>query len=223
VCGRDGRGGSGGSAAHATGGEHSEGALAHPQASFYGSFSDWTPAKGAYGLIEHDGPEIRLARLLSAHQEATQQRMAAEAVVLLAQDTTGLNYSGLRQTTGLGPLGEAKGQGCGCIVCWPCGPTECLWVCWKPSVGDGPHRLPPAPNGGRNAKSIDEKKSYRWIQAYQQAATAARRMPQTQLVVMADRQGDLYELHQAAPDGPPNLHTLVRAQHDCNLVSHQKL
>jgi hypothetical protein len=76
---------------------------------------------------------------------------------------------------------------------------------------------------GRNAKSIDEKESYRWIQAYQCAAAAARRMPQTQLVVMADREGDLYELHQAAPDGPPNLHTLVRAQHDRNLISHQKL
>jgi hypothetical protein len=79
------------------------------------------------------------------------------------------------------------------------------------------------PQRGRNAKSIDEKESYRWIQAYQCAAAAARRMPQTQLVVMADREGDLYELHQAAADAPPNLHTLVRAQHNRHLTSHQKL
>ena len=37
--------------------------------------------------------------------------MAAEPLVLLPQDTTGLNYTGLRQTAGLGPLGEEKGQG----------------------------------------------------------------------------------------------------------------
>lgn len=195
----------------------------NPQASFYGSFRDWSPAKGAYGLIEHKGPEVSLGRLLSGHQEATQRRMAAEAVVLLAQDTTGLNYTGLRQTTGLGPLGEAKGRGLwlhSLVALRPDGvPLGVLDAqCWgrEPVVAAARPR-------GRNAQSIDEKESYRWIQAYQCAAAAARRMPQTQLVVMADREGDLYELHQAAPDGPPNLHPLVRAQHDRNLVSHQKL
>jgi glutamate 5-kinase len=37
--------------------------------------------------------------------------MAAEKVVLLPQDTTTLNYTGLRQTSGLGPLGEEIGRG----------------------------------------------------------------------------------------------------------------
>ena len=37
--------------------------------------------------------------------------MAAEPVALLVQDTTGLNFSGLKQTVGLGPLGEDKGRG----------------------------------------------------------------------------------------------------------------
>jgi hypothetical protein len=49
--------------------------------------------------------------LLEPHAHATQQRMAAEPLVLLPQDTTGLNYSGLKQTRGLGPLGDEKGQG----------------------------------------------------------------------------------------------------------------
>ena len=195
----------------------------NPQASFYGSFCHWTPAKGAYGLIEHDGAEISLASLLSGHQEATQQRMAAESVVLLAQDTTGLNYSGLRQTTGLGPLGQAKGQGLwlhSVLALRTDGVP--LGVLAAHSWGRPPAAAP-GPRRGRNAKSIDEKESWRWVQAYKQAAAAARRMPQTQLVVVADREGDVYELHQAAADGPPNLHTLVRAQHDRNLESHQRL
>jgi hypothetical protein len=45
------------------------------------------------------------------------------------------------------------------------------------------------------------------------AAQAARRMPQTQLVVITDREGDLYELHDAVQIGPANLHALIRAQH----------
>ena len=193
-----------------------------PRASFYGSFSDWTPAKAAYGLIEHRSPEISLSRLLAGHREATQERMAAEAVVLLPQDTTGLNYTGLRRTTGLGPLGEDKGRGLwlhSLLAVRPDGvPLGLVHAqCWG--------RVAPEPSDprGRNAKSIDEKESFRWIEGYQQAAAAARRMPQTQLVLLNDREGDLYELHQAAPDGPANLHVLVRAQHDRNLASHQKL
>jgi hypothetical protein len=139
----------------------------------------------------------------------------------LPQDTTGLNYTGLRQTSGLGPLGEEKGRGL-----WlhtlpafrpdgvPLGVLEAR--CWARPPEDGSGR-------GRNAKSIDEKESFRWIEAFQRAAAAARRMPQTQLVVITDREGDLYELHDAAQIGPANLHALVRAQHDRKLDCHQKL
>jgi hypothetical protein len=75
----------------------------------------------------------------------------------------------------------------------------------------------------RNAKSIDEKESVRWLDILVVAATAARRMPRTQLVVMTDREGDLYELHDAIQTGAPNLHSVIRAQHDRTLEDHQKL
>ena len=83
---------------------------------------------------------------------------------------------------------------------------------------------PEDPSGrGRKAKSIDEKESFRWIEAIQRGAAAARRMPQTQLGVSTDREGDLYELHDAAQIGPANLRALIRAQHDRTLDCHQKL
>jgi hypothetical protein len=192
-----------------------------PQASFYGSFSSWGAAKGAYTLIEHPSPDLSLSGLLASHQEQTQARMAAEALVLLPQDTTSLNYSGLEQTTGLGSLGENAGRG--------------LWLhsllafradgvplgvlradCWArpPESSD---------TAQRNAQSIVDKESVRWVKTFEAAAQAARRMPQTQLVVITDREGDLYELHDAVQNAPANLHTLIRAQHDRNLEGHQKL
>lgn len=192
-----------------------------PQASFHGSFSSWTPAKGAYGLIEHPSREISLASLLRPHIQATQARMAAEPGVLLPQDTTGLNYSGLRQTTGLGPLGEDKGQGLwlhSLLAFRPDGvPLGLLDAqCWARPPADSSGR-------GRNAKSIDEKESFRGIEAFPKAAAAARRMPQTQLVVITDREGDLYELPDAAQIGPANLQVLIRARHDRKLDCHKKL
>ena len=195
---------------------------AQPHASFYGSFDSWAGAKGAYGLIEHRTAPLSLATLLAPHSAATQARMAAEPVVLLPQDTTTLNYTGLGQTSGLGPLGEDSGRGLwlhSLLAYRPDGvalgvlQAQC-WARPETSVADA---------RGRNAKSLDEKESGRWVTALHTAAAAGRRMPQTQLVVMTDREGDLYELHDAVQVGPPNVHTLIRAQHDRNLECHQKL
>jgi hypothetical protein len=84
---------------------------------------------------------------------------------------------------------------------------------------------PPQPSdtAQRNAQSIVDKESVRWVKAFETAAQAARRMPQTQLVVLTDREGDIYELHDAVHNAPANLHTLIRAQYDRNLEGHQKL
>jgi hypothetical protein len=195
---------------------------AKPTASFYGTFEGWTPAKAAYGFIEHSSPLISLNSLLAPHAQATRARMAAQSVALLVQDTTGLNYTGLVQTPGLGPLGEDKGRGLwlhSLLAFCPDGlPLGVLGVkCWaRPPEAEEAER-------GRNAKSIDEKESVRWVEALALGAQAARMMRQTQVVVITDREGDLYEMHDQTPLGPPNLHSLIRAQHDRNLEDHQKL
>jgi hypothetical protein len=199
-----------------------EARLAQPEATFFGSFSDWAQAKGAYSLIEQSRADVNFERLLAPHREATLARMAAETVVLLPQDTTTLNYTGLRQTSGLGPLGENKARGL-----WmhstlafrqdgvPLGVLDAqIWARPEERVEEV---------RGRNAKSVDEKESGRWLQALGQAAEAARRLPHVQLISITDREGDTYEMHDQVQQAPPNLHTLIRAQHDRQLQSHQKL
>lgn len=192
-----------------------------PQASFFGSFSNWAGAKGAYGLIEHESAAISLKSLLAPHAEQTQRRMAAEPLVLLPEDTTTLNYTGLRQTQGLGPLTDPKGRGLwlhSLLAFRPDGiPLGVLDAhCWaRPLEGSQTHL--------RNAKAVSEKESLRWVEAFHRASAAARRMPQTQVVVITDREGDIYELHDAAKHAPPNVHLLIRAQHDRLLEGEHKL
>jgi hypothetical protein len=198
---------------------------AKPASSFYGTFEGWTPAKAAYGFIEHSSSLISLESLLAPHAQATRARMAAEPLALLVQDTTTLNYSGLLKTPGLGPLGEDNG-GRGLwlhslLAYRPDGlPLGVLDVkSWA--------RLPEAEQveqeRGRNAQSIDEKESVRWVEALAFGGQTARMMRQTQVVVITDREGDLYEMHDQTQIGPPNLHSLIRAKHDRNLPDHQKL
>lgn len=193
-----------------------------PTASFSGSFPGWAQAKAAFGLIEKKSSEISMESLLEPHTEATVARMAAEPLVLLPQDTTSLNYTGLRKTTGLGDINHAGSRGLflhSLLAYRPDGiPLGVLNAqCW------GRAETPPSDARQRNAKSIDEKESVRWLDAHGVAAVAARRMPRTQLVVLTDREGDLYELHDAVQIGPGNLHCVIRAQHDRNLECHQKL
>jgi hypothetical protein len=193
-----------------------------PSATFGSSFPEWADAKAAYNLIENKSTRIGLGSLLHPHAEATLARMAAEPVVLLPQDTTSLNYSGLRQTTGLGKINHEGSRGLflHTLQAWrpdgvPLGTLDAnSWGRVDESPGD---------KRTRNAKSIDEKESARWVEALGVAASAARRLPQTQIVVLADREGDLYEIHDGVQVGPPNLHVVIRAQHNRNLEGHQKL
>jgi hypothetical protein len=193
----------------------------NPQRSFFGSFMSGAEAKGAYRLIESSQAQVSFANLLAPHAGQTQRRMAAESVVLLAQDTTPLSYNGLHQTQGLGSMGEGgRGRGLWLHSLYAFRldriPLGCSWAhVWaRPQESD---------TDQRNEQSINQKESLRWIEAYQAAARMAQAMPQTQLVVCGDRESDLFELYDQTQAAPGNLHMLVRAQHDRLLDGGDKL
>jgi hypothetical protein len=191
-----------------------------PTSSFCRSFDTAAEAKGAYQLLENPRLEINLASLLAGHQQQTARRMAAEGVVILAQDTTGLSYNTLRQTRGLGPIGEGHSRGLFLhslhafrLDGIPLGNAWAeLWA-----------RADQSDTARRNEQSFDEKESGRWIRALQQASTLAQQMPQTQVLVCADREADIYELYDQKAALPANVHLLVRGQHDRRLNDGSRL
>jgi hypothetical protein len=129
---------------------------ARPTQSFFRSFDNGAEAKGAYKLIENGRAEISLTSLLAPHQLQTARRMAAEKVVLLAQDTTGLSYNTLAETTGLGSIGErgTRGLFLHSLQAFRLDgiPLGTLWAeVWA--------RPPQSERAHRNAQSCDEKES----------------------------------------------------------------
>jgi len=184
---------------------------ARPTHSFYRSFGSAPEAKGAYQLVENPRYEINLASLLAPHQQQTARRMAAESVVLLAQDTTALSYNSLLQTTGLGSIGEGHSRGLflHSLQAFRLDgiPLGTAWAqVWA--------RPPQSHKAHRNEQSLDEKESARWVRALHVASQRARQMPQTQVVVCGDRESDIYELYDQIQAAPQNVHLLVRGQHD---------
>ena len=193
---------------------------ARPAQSFYRSFDNAAEAKGAYKMLENARPEIHLGSLLAAHELQTARRMAAEKVVLLAQDTTGLSYNTLAETTGLGPIGESGSRGLflHSLQAFRLDgiPLGTVWAeVWaRPTESD---------TARRNEQSCDEKESGRWIRALQAASQQARRMPPTVVLVCGDRESDIYELYDQKQAVPANVHLLVRGQHDRGLSGGRRL
>ena len=195
----------------------------HPEKSYAQSFPDWGQALGAYRLLGHACEQIDLRALLAAHQQRTSERMAAEPLVLLAQDTTSLNYSGLKKTQGLGKINHEGSLGLHLHSTLamnaegvPLGVVDAQ--CWgREPEGEQTQGL------GRNAKSVDQKESVRWVNSINRAADLARRMPQTRVVELGDRESDIYEVFDQVLIGPQNLHVVVRAQHNRALQEQAKL
>jgi hypothetical protein len=193
-----------------------------PQRSFLRSFGSTAAGKAAYRLVESSRAEVTFQSLLAPHAQQTHRRLAAERLVVLAQDTTALSYNTLRATTGLGEVGDHDHPGRGL---WlhslqafrPDGiPLGCSWAKLWARAGE-------SDTARRNEQAVSAKESGRWLEAYQSAARLAGAMPQTHLTVCGDRESDLFELFDQSEVAPRNLHLLVRAQHDRRLTGGQKL
>lgn len=188
-----------------------------PDRRFISSF-DSTQSKAAYRFLENRQVGVHFESLLDPHQRQTQRRMAAESVVLLAQDTTTLSYNTLQSTRGLGPIGDQRSASRGLLLHSLHAfrtdgiPLGCVWAqLWaRPADSD---------TAQRNEQSVADKESGRWLEAYQRAVGLARSMSWSHLVVCGDRESDIFELFDQAEVAPPNLHLLVRAQHDRGLAS----
>ena len=47
-------------------------------------------------------------------------------------------------------------------------------------------------------KHVSEKESYRWVLGYKKATELAKNCPDTQVIMIADRESDLYDLYEDA-------------------------
>jgi hypothetical protein len=208
-----------------------QGRWAHPDRSFYTSFDGARGGKAAYTFIENPRAELHFSNLLAPHCQNTRRRMAAESVVLLAQDTTPLSYNTLEQTTGLGPIGNKLRQSRGLLLHSLQAfrldgiPLGCAWArVWaRDLLAETGHPNEPSETSHRNEQSIEEKESVRWVDAFQTAAQIAAQMPQTTVLVCGDRESDMMDLYDRRRVAPPNVHYLIRAQHDRILDSGEKL
>jgi hypothetical protein len=176
-------------------------------------FGSWSETKAAYRFLEN--PQIAAQEILAPHRTSTVQRAAQEPVVLVAQDTTEINLTSFAATTGLGYLSLSKRRGVllhSCLAVTPQGVVlgvldQQLWVRPEEELGK---------RHARRQKPTSAQESQRWLTGWQATQTALADHPQ--VVMIADREADIYDLFAEAR--PSQMHLLVRVSREQRRVEH---
>jgi hypothetical protein len=145
-----------------------------------------------------DNGRVDEHKVLAPHGEATLQRVRAQAVVIVAQDTTETEVTRKHERMdGAGPLNDAARLGFYNHVLLAVTPEKLpLGVVhahiWARDAADF-QKSAEAKRAERKAKPIEAKESYRWLEGYRRACRVAEAAPATTVVSVADSEGDVYE------------------------------
>jgi hypothetical protein len=161
-----------------------------PQANPNKAWHGWAETQAGFRFLDND--HVEPEAILEPHRTATLARIRQQPVVLIAQDTTELDLSAhppdgaglLRSKKTLGFLDHSQ------VALTPTGLNlgvvgVKLWSRSEEGFGQSKKR---------RHDPIETKEAYRWVEGYRSACEIARQAPGTQVVSVADREGDLYEV-----------------------------
>ena len=180
--------------------------------------------QGAYRFFENDDIEPEAIR--DAHHHSRLERLRHHSVVLTLQDTSTLNYSTHPQTEGLGPIGTRRQKIIGLLLHSTLAVTPSglpLGMLHTAVQARDPKAVGSAKQ--RHSKPIAEKESHKWLDSLSACQQVAAQCPETLLVNVTDREGDLYDLfaQALAPTDDPRVHLLVRSKHNRRLAGDERL
>src|SRR5262249_54769369 len=147
----------------------------------------------------------------------TKERMAAQDIVLLVQDTTEVDLT--RPEQPVNGSGELDGVRRGFLLhevqaLVPDGtPLGTVWAETLNRTEGVSHATAAEKRGQRKQKPIEEKESFRWLAALREARAVAQELPTVQCICIADSEADIYEVF-AEPRGEYPVHWLIRACQD---------
>lgn len=157
----------------------------------------WSETLAAYRFFNNK--KVSFDSIMSGHKEATLKRIQQEPVVLVPQDTTFLNFATDDKSKNMGTLRTKNANQQLLHTSIAITPNRVnlgivngsMWQRDEKSTGNS-----------RATKEITEKESQRWIDHYQNACDLQQASPDTTVVSIADREGDIHEWFQYAESVP---------------------
>jgi transposase-like protein len=165
--------------------------------------------KAAYRFFDND--DIAPPDIVQSHIEATYSRLTHVPLVLAVQDTTEADWTNLRATAGLGPLGHPACQGLLVHTTLAITPerlplgllAQQVWARAPDAVGK---------RARRKQLPISQKESQKWLHSLEAVFTARDCCANTRFVSVGDREADVYDV--LAAERPVGVEMLSRAAWD---------
>ena len=178
-------------------------------------------AKAAYRLL--DCPQVTHESVLGGHVQHVREALREPGVHLLIEDTTTLEYHGLKQAQGLGPIGESYTRGfwlhSTLAVRWDeqADAVQVLGLAGQQSWARAPtRRRGRGKSNGRGKESNHarqrrgDRESQRWASVLAELDAASADQP-GQLIYVADRESDIYEVFEKCRS--QGISQVIRATH----------
>lgn len=189
----------------------------NPEGPINQACEDWADTKAAYRFF--DNKKVTPEGIQGAHRERTVGRMREHKRVLAIQDTSFLNFTHHPKTEELGEIGNKTQKQRGFGMHSTLAVTEkgvplglLTQDFFTRPIGE------PAHTPQELAKlPIEEKESYRWVQAFEQ--TLALAPDDVEVITVCDREADIYEMFVLAQENDGSL--LVRASSDRKLLDEE--
>lgn len=183
-----------------------------PQATIPEACGSKARTLGAYRFFQNT--RVTMDVLLTAHVEATIDRIRQYKIVLAPQDTTTLSYTAHPMTEGLGPAGNTSDKAIGLLLHdtvafteegTPLGVVDAQ--CWARDPEDK------GKSSRRKHLPIEQKESMKWLRSFGKIAEIQKACPNTKLISIGDRESDVYELFVEALRDLAGPGLLVRMNH----------
>lgn len=181
----------------------------NPEASINAACNGWGDTVAAYRFF--DNTAVTPAEILRPHREATIRRMREHPVVLHVQDTTEFDYT-KHPPKDARCLNKAERFGLYTHAHLAVTPAKLnLGVVGIDFFDRAAETLGKADE--RSTLPIEQKESYRWLVGYRLACQLAADCPGTQIVSVADREADIYDIFVEAQQQPgPRADFIIRAR-----------
>lgn len=190
-----------------------------PSESIAAASKDKAEAKAIYRLLQNK--KITEEVILSSHRKQAIRdiKECGESIILSIQDTSDINYTNLKSTTGLGEYGgDERSKGLKVHSTIAVTPDGIM----KGILDQKIWARDPSERGKRRTKSqrpIEEKESYKWLEAMDRSN---KDIPsEIKVINVCDREADLYEFFYKAIK--ENKFFLVRATHNRITLDEDKL
>jgi hypothetical protein len=167
-----------------------EALAANPEASINSACDGWADTQAAYRFF--DNGAVTPEKILAPHRAATVERMRRQPVALIVQDTTELDYTA-HPPRDAQCLNRPERRGLYDHTHLALTPDQlCLGMVGCEQFDRTPQSLGQADQ--RSTLPIEEKESLRWLTGYRLACELAAECPDTQIVSIADREADIYDI-----------------------------